>query len=106
MFTFILYNVADSETSDMVPCIEEAHPAGITLTRVGYYTIPPMDELAVLVENGHCIVENFTVGRYNYGNVFFPESFDVAGLNLDEIGMYEIECLSSVHVFSVYFWSV
>lgn len=76
---------SESETSDLAPCIEEAHPAGIILRRVGYYTIPPMDELALLIENGQCIVENFTVGRYNYGNVFFPESFDVAGLNLDEI---------------------
>lgn len=76
---------SDSETSDVAACVEETHPAGITLRRVGYYTIPPMDELALLVENGQCIVENFTIGRYNYGNVFFAESFDVAGLNLDEI---------------------
>lgn len=40
------------------------HPAGIVLCRVGYYTIPAMDELAKMVdENGVCVVENFTVGR-------------------------------------------
>lgn len=75
---------SDSENSDMA-LVEETHPTGIVLRRVGYYTIPPMDELSLLVENGQCIVENFTIGRYNYGNVFFPESFDVYGLNLDEI---------------------
>lgn len=38
--------------------------SGIVLTRVGYYTIPSMDELADMVdESGDCIVENFTVGR-------------------------------------------
>lgn len=38
--------------------------SGIVLNRVGYYTIPSMDELADMVdENGECIVENFTIGR-------------------------------------------
>lgn len=34
------------------------------LSRVGYYTIPSMEDLTDMVdENGECIVENFTVGR-------------------------------------------
>ena len=34
------------------------------LSRVGYYTIPSMDELAEMVDhNGQCVVENFTIGR-------------------------------------------
>lgn len=38
--------------------------SGIVLNRVGYYTIPSMDELADMVdENGECTVENFTIGR-------------------------------------------
>lgn len=42
--------------------------SGIVLNRVGYYTIPSMDELAEMVdENGECVVENFSVGRK--GNV-------------------------------------
>lgn len=46
-----------------------------------------MEQLANLLdEQGHCVVDNFTVGRYNYGNIFFPDSFDVSGLNLDDIG--------------------
>ncbi|KAG8230236.1 hypothetical protein J437_LFUL010864 [Ladona fulva] len=72
----------------------EPHPTGIVLRRTGYYTIPSLDELATMVEEVEgddgekkvsVIVENFTVGREGYGNVFFPESFDVGGLNLDEI---------------------
>lgn len=38
--------------------------SGIVLNRVGYYTIPSMEDLADMVdENGECVVENFSVGR-------------------------------------------
>ncbi|KAJ3589071.1 hypothetical protein NHX12_009919 [Muraenolepis orangiensis] len=62
------------------------HPAGIVLSRVGYYTIPSMDELAEMVDhNGQCVMENFTIGRKGYGSVFFCGVVNVTGLNLDEI---------------------
>ncbi|XP_050438636.1 nuclear pore complex protein Nup98-Nup96-like isoform X2 [Adelges cooleyi] len=65
---------------------ETDHRTGIKLRRIGYYTIPPMNELADLVdENGACFVDGFTIGRYDYGNVFFPDRFNVAGLDLDSI---------------------
>ena len=66
------------------------HPAGLMLRRVGYYTIPSMEELAIkgLDADGKCIVDSFTVGRHNYGHVFFSGPLDVANLNLDEIGMF------------------
>lgn len=65
---------------------QSPHPAGIVLNRVGYYTIPPMEELADMVdENGECVVENFSVGRKGYGSIFFPGEVNVTGLNLDEI---------------------
>uniref|UniRef100_A0A0K8U4G4 Nuclear pore complex protein Nup98-Nup96 n=1 Tax=Bactrocera latifrons TaxID=174628 RepID=A0A0K8U4G4_BACLA len=64
----------------------EEHPTGITLRRIGYYTIPSLDDLkSYLAEDGSCIVPNFTVGREGYGNVYFGKEMDVAGLNLDEI---------------------
>lgn len=64
---------------------QSPHPAGIVLNRVGYYTIPSMDDLAEMVdENGDCVVENFTVGRKGYGSIFFPGEVNVAGLNLDD----------------------
>ncbi|XP_070838851.1 nuclear pore complex protein Nup98-Nup96 isoform X2 [Chaetodon trifascialis] len=62
------------------------HPAGIVLNRVGYYTIPSMEDLADMVDdNGECVVENFSVGRKGYGSIFFPGEVNVTGLNLDEI---------------------
>ena len=58
------------------------------LTRPGYYTCPPLDELVQMTDdNGHCEVENFSVGREGYGNVFFEGITNVTGLNLDDIGM-------------------
>lgn len=38
-------------------------------------------------ENGQCMVENFAVGRESYGNVMFEGMMNVAGLNLDALGM-------------------
>jgi nuclear pore complex protein Nup98-Nup96 len=62
------------------------HPTGITLHRSGYYTIPSLDELIRFMdEKGECIVDNFTIGRRGYGSVYFDDSFNVAGLNLDEL---------------------
>lgn len=61
------------------------HPAGVVLTRPGYYTEPSMDELATMVdEHGNCLVEDLTIGREGYGSLFFPGITNVAGLNLDE----------------------
>ncbi|XP_076167828.1 nuclear pore complex protein Nup98-96 isoform X2 [Ptiloglossa arizonensis] len=59
--------------------------AKVTLKRAGYYTIPPLDKLEDYVCGETCVVPNFTVGREGYGNVYFPDSFDIYGLNLDEI---------------------
>ncbi|KAM7397467.1 hypothetical protein PAMA_005657 [Pampus argenteus] len=65
---------------------QSPHPAGIVLNRVGYYTIPSMEELAEMVDDhGECVVENFSVGRKGYGSIFFPGEVNVTGLNLDEI---------------------
>lgn len=62
------------------------HPAGIVLSRAGYYTIPSMDELGKLLnENGECIVQNFSIGRKGYGSVFFPGEVNLTNMNLDEI---------------------
>ncbi|XP_025085972.1 nuclear pore complex protein Nup98-Nup96-like [Pomacea canaliculata] len=78
-------NLAD-ESLDPLPVERPPHPAGIVLTRPGYYTDPSMDELATMVdENGDCLVEDLTIGREGYGSVFFPGTINVAGMNLDEI---------------------
>uniref|UniRef100_A0A182PA24 Nuclear pore complex protein Nup98-Nup96 n=1 Tax=Anopheles epiroticus TaxID=199890 RepID=A0A182PA24_9DIPT len=75
-------------STSVAPVVEDAepHPTGIVLRRVGYYTIPTLDEIAQLMDDeGRCVVPNFTIGRKGYGNVYFNEPIDVAGLNLDEI---------------------
>ncbi|XP_028907504.1 nuclear pore complex protein Nup98-Nup96 isoform X1 [Ornithorhynchus anatinus] len=62
------------------------HPAGIILTRIGYYTIPSMDDLAkVTNERGECIVSDFTIGRKGYGSIYFEGSVNLTNLNLDDI---------------------
>ncbi|XP_055493395.1 nuclear pore complex protein Nup98-Nup96 isoform X1 [Leucoraja erinacea] len=73
----------EPEVDDMLP----PHPAGIVLTKVGYYTIPSMEELAQQLtnESGECIVENFTIGRKGYGSVYFPGVVNLTNMDLDEI---------------------
>ncbi|XP_030055686.1 nuclear pore complex protein Nup98-Nup96 isoform X2 [Microcaecilia unicolor] len=62
------------------------HPAGIILTRVGYYTIPSLEELAKMTdENGVCLVKDFTIGRKGYGSIYFEGEVNLTNLNLDEI---------------------
>lgn len=76
----------EETTTELPPISTDPHPTGIVLTRPGYYTIPPLDKLTeYLTDDGRCIVPNFTVGRKGYGNVYFGEPIDVAGLNLDEL---------------------
>lgn len=65
--------------------------AKVTLKRAGYYTIPALDKLDDYVCGETCVVPYFTVGREGYGNVYFPDVFDIFGLNLDEIGEFFTE---------------
>lgn len=70
-----------------LPVESPPHPAGILLTRPGYYTIPSMEELGQMVdEHGNCFVKELTIGREQYGSVFFFDVINVAGLDLDSIG--------------------
>ncbi|GFT07519.1 nuclear pore complex protein Nup98-Nup96 [Nephila pilipes] len=61
------------------------HPTRIILTDPSYYTIPSLDDMIPLINNGHCLVKDFTIGRHSYGKVSFPGVTDVFGLNFDEI---------------------
>ncbi|CAH0731161.1 unnamed protein product, partial [Brenthis ino] len=62
------------------------HPAGVKLTRPGYYTIPSLEEITnYLRPDGSCVVPHLTIGRKNYGNVFFDCEIDVAGMDLDAL---------------------
>ena len=73
-------NDDDSEDAGSV------HPAGIRLRRPGYYTIPSWSELANMTDaDGNCNVENFTIGRTGYGNIFFQGVTNIRNLNFDDI---------------------
>ena len=62
-----------------------------------YYTVPPLDELDSLVEEGGvCEVEGFTVGRTGYGEVHFPGNTNVYGLNIDQLGECIVRCLYQI----------
>ncbi|XP_021098891.1 nuclear pore complex protein Nup98-Nup96 isoform X5 [Heterocephalus glaber] len=66
--------------------VYHSHPAGIILTKVGYYTIPSMDDLAKITnEKGECIVSDFTIGRKGYGSIYFEGDVNLTNLNLDDI---------------------
>ncbi|KAM6907662.1 nuclear pore complex protein Nup98-Nup96 [Xenentodon cancila] len=76
----------EEEEEEQQELPQSPHPAGVMLNRVGYYTIPSLEDLAEMTdENGACVVENFTIGRKGYGSIFFPGEVNVTSLNLDEI---------------------
>ena len=45
-----------------------------------------MSELSTMVDTeGNLNVENFTIGRQGYGNIFFPGMTNIKGMNFDDI---------------------
>ena len=73
--------ILEEEEDDSQP-----QPAGVKLKRAGYYTIPSMSELSTMVDpEGNLNVENFTIGRQGYGNIFFPGMTNIKGMNFDDI---------------------
>ncbi|CAG4952665.1 unnamed protein product [Parnassius apollo] len=75
-----------SEEENVMENDAPPHPAGIKLRRPGYYTIPSLEELVEYIRpDGSCVVPHFTIGRKNYGNVFYDCEMDVANLDLDAL---------------------
>ena len=61
---WILLKIALTNVSHNQYYILVSFVVGIVLTKVGYYTIPSMDDLAKITnEKGECIVSDFTIGR-------------------------------------------
>ncbi|XP_012673966.1 nuclear pore complex protein Nup98-Nup96 isoform X2 [Clupea harengus] len=84
--TFMKDDCVPEELEEEQDAPKSPHPAGVVLCRVGYYTIPSMEELSrMLNENSECVVENFTIGRKGYGSVFFPGVVNLTNMNLDDI---------------------
>uniref|UniRef100_A0A8C3Q1Z2 Nuclear pore complex protein Nup98-Nup96 n=1 Tax=Chrysolophus pictus TaxID=9089 RepID=A0A8C3Q1Z2_CHRPC len=74
------------EREEETETVHHVHPAGIVLTRAGYYTIPSMEELAKFTnDKNECIVTDFTIGRKGYGSIFFEGEVNLTNLNLDDI---------------------
>ncbi|NXX51457.1 NUP98 protein, partial [Tricholaema leucomelas] len=74
------------EREEEPEAIQHLHPAGIVLTRAGYYTIPPLEELSAYTnEKNECLVTDFTIGRKGYGSIYFEGEVNLTNLNLDEI---------------------
>ncbi|KAM6342136.1 nuclear pore complex protein Nup98-Nup96 isoform 2-T3 [Podargus strigoides] len=74
------------EQEEEPEAVHHPHPAGIVLTRAGYYTIPSMEELTQLTnDRNECIVTDFTVGRRGYGSIYFEGEVNLTNLNLDDI---------------------
>ncbi|NXB03607.1 NUP98 protein, partial [Cnemophilus loriae] len=74
------------ERDEEPEAMHQLHPAGIVLTRAGYYTIPSLEELARLTnDRNECIVTDFTIGRKGYGSIYFEGEVNLTNLNLDEI---------------------
>ncbi|KAL4719824.1 hypothetical protein ACJJTC_017631, partial [Scirpophaga incertulas] len=75
-----------SEEENVPPRDMPPHPAGVKLTRPGYYTIPSLEQMiGYMRPDGSCVVPHLTIGRHNYGNVFYDCEIDVAGLDLDAL---------------------
>ncbi|KPJ17543.1 Nuclear pore complex protein Nup98-Nup96 [Papilio machaon] len=75
-----------SEEENVIEQEAPPHPAGIKLQRPGYYTIPSLEDLKDYIRpDGSCVVPNFTIGRKNYGKVFYDCEMDVANLDLDTL---------------------
>lgn len=89
----IFKNLVDSSTSPDDETFDgglnglDAQTAKIICQRTDYFTVPSLEVLSESVdEDGRCIVDGFTVGRTNYGSIFWPETINVANLDLDHIG--------------------
>ncbi|NXC48597.1 NUP98 protein, partial [Penelope pileata] len=74
------------EREEETEAVHHVYPAGIVLTRAGYYTIPSMEELARFAnDRNECIVTDFTIGRKGYGSIYFEGEVNLTNLNLDDI---------------------
>lgn len=67
----------------------------------GYYVIPPLEKLDEYVCGHTCMMPIFIRGLKGCGNYYQPHSFDIYGLDLDEIG--ELKKILIFFSFILYF---
>lgn len=77
-----------SPSAHFTPCSPvKQYKCRVICTRPNYFTIPSLEQLDTLVNEQQqvCLVDNFTVGRHDYGTIFWEGPLDVYGLNIDEV---------------------
>jgi nuclear pore complex protein Nup98-Nup96 len=86
-FTNVSEDGGDNQSEEQaLPPPALPHPANIILDRPGYFTIPPLSDLAMMTDSkGDCFTENFAIGRVDYGCITFLGVTNLANMNLDEI---------------------
>lgn len=60
-----------------------------TLTKPDYYTVPSMEDLSEMSDQGRETVHNFIVGRKSFGEIKFLGETNVNGLDLDKLVVIE-----------------
>jgi hypothetical protein len=64
----------------------QLNPANVVLDRPGYFIIPALQDLTSYVDvKGDCLVDNFAIGRVDYGCITFPGITNITNMNFDEI---------------------
>jgi nuclear pore complex protein Nup98-Nup96 len=86
-YTNVSEDGGDNQSEEQsLPPPPPPHPANIVLERPGYFTIPPLSDLAEMTDSkGNCYAENFAIGRVDYGCITFLGVTNLANMNLDEI---------------------
>lgn len=86
-FPFEPLNSTATEEIETISANNYIPKCGIILNRTDYYTIPSIEQCDAYydAENDSCIVDSFTVGRVEYGSIFWKGPLNVKGINLDEI---------------------
>jgi hypothetical protein len=65
---------------------QQPNPANVILDRRDYFIIPAIQDLTNYVDaKGDCFVDNFAIGRVDYGCITFPGITNIANMNFDEI---------------------
>lgn len=73
--------------SEVESPVHKIPKCGVILTRTDYYTIPSLEQCDAFynADNDTCVVDSFTVGRIDYGSIFWKGPLNIKSLNLDEI---------------------
>ncbi|XP_028967287.1 nuclear pore complex protein Nup98-Nup96 [Galendromus occidentalis] len=69
------------------PSPENENSIGVKCTRHDYYTKPALNTLK-LDRNGDCFVENFIIGRKDFGHMVVLGKMNIANLNIDETVLF------------------